>query len=294
MRVFITGASGWIGTALSRELLAAGHEVRGLVRSDTSAQKVRAIGVTPVRGDMSDHTLLVSEALRADATAHLAFTLDFAAFDETVENEVRLIEAIGAALEGTGTAFFAASGTPTDLGGTATEQDELDPEGPAGVRSRTAAAVLALSTRGIRSGLVRMPRTVHGQHDRNGLITMLVDLDRRLGTAAYVGDGQNRWPAVHLSDAARLVRLALEKAPAGSVLHAVGEEGVALRAVAEVIARKTGLPAASVDPERLGVFGALLGGDQPASSTATRRLLDWTPTGPTLLEDLEAGYYTAS
>jgi nucleoside-diphosphate-sugar epimerase len=147
--------------------------------------------------------------------------------------------------------------------------------------------------RGIRSGLVRMPRTVHGQHDRNGLITMLVGLDRQLGTAAYVGDGTNRWPAVHISDAGRLFRLALEQAPAGAVLHAVGEEGVAMRDVAEVIAKQTGLPAAAVDAEALGVFGALLGGDQPASNAATRRLVGWEPTGPTLLEDLEAGYYTA-
>ena len=156
----------------------------------------------------------------------------------------------------------------------------------------TNSPVLALSGRGIRSGLVRMPRSVHGQGDRSGLIAMLVGLDRQLGTAAYVGDGRNRWPAVHISDAAHLLLLALEQAPAGSVLHAVGEEGVAMRDVAEVIATKTRLPAAAVDPAQLGVFGALLGGDQPASSTATRELLGWEPTGPTLLEDLEAGHYT--
>jgi nucleoside-diphosphate-sugar epimerase len=293
MRVFITGASGWIGSALTRELLAAGHEVTGLVRSDTSADKVRAAGGTPVRGDMHDHDLLVAEATKADATAHLAFTLNFDEFDETIANEVSLIGRIGDAIEGTGKAFFAASGTPTSLGQIATEQDALDPEGPAGARSRTAAAVLALSDRGIRSGLVRMPRTVHGQGDRNGLIAALVGLDRQLGTAAYVGDGRNRWPAVHISDAGRLFLLALEKAPAGAVLHAVGEEGVPMREVAEVIARKTGLPAAPVDPAQLGVFGALLGGDQPASSTATQQLVGWKPTGPTLLDDLEAGYYTS-
>ncbi|RIJ47285.1 NAD-dependent epimerase/dehydratase family protein [Clavibacter lycopersici] len=293
MRAFITGAAGWIGTALTTELVATGHEVRGLVRSDASAERVRRIGATPVRGDMADHDLLVAEALAADATAHLAFTLDFDAFDETVDNEVRLVERIGDALEGTGKAFSAASGTPTSLGQLATEQDELDPAGPAGVRSRTARAVLALSERGIRSGLVRMPRTVHGQGDRNGLIAALVGLDRQLGTAAYVGDGTNRWPAVHITDAGRLFRIALETAPAGSVLHAVGEEGVAMREVAEAIARQTGLTASAVDPEQLGVFGALLGGDQPASNAATRELVDWEPTGPTLLDDIEAGYYTS-
>jgi nucleoside-diphosphate-sugar epimerase len=293
MRIFITGASGWIGTALTKQLVAADHEVFGLARSDDSAEKVRALGATPIRGDMQDHDLLVSEAAKADATAHLAFTLDFAQFDETVDNEVQLIGAIGEALEGTGKGFFAASGTPTSLGRLATEHDALDPEGPAGARSRTATAVLAMSERGIRSGLVRMPRTVHGQHDRNGLIAALVGLDRQLATAAYVGDGRNRWPAVHIDDAARLFRLALEKAPAGSVLHAVGEEGVRMRDVAQVIAAKTGLPAAAVDPDSLGVFGALLGGDQPAASTITRQLVGWEPTGPTLLDDLEAGHYTA-
>jgi nucleoside-diphosphate-sugar epimerase len=293
MRAFVTGASGWIGTALTTELVAAGHDVRGLVRSDTSAEKVRQVGVTPVRGDMADHDLLVEEASNADVTAHLAFTLDFDAFDETVDNEVRLIEKIGAALEGTGKAFIAASGTPTSLGQLATEQDELDPAGPAGARSRTARAVSALSQRGIRSGLVRMPRTVHGEGDRNGLVSVLVGIDRQLGTAAYVGDGANRWPAVHISDAGRLFRIALETAPAGSVLHAVGEEGVPMRDVAEAIAKQTGLTASEVDPELLGVFGSLLGGDQPASNAATRRLVAWEPTGPTLLQDIEAGHYTS-
>ncbi|MGI3786012.1 MAG: 3-beta hydroxysteroid dehydrogenase, partial [Janthinobacterium lividum] len=252
-----------------------------------------AAGGTPVHGDMADHDLLVAEADKADAVAHLAFTLDSAEFEETVANEVELIDRIGAAYAGTGKAFIAASGTPILLGRTATEHDRLDASGPAGARARTADAVLGLSQRGIRSGLVRMPRTVHGEGDRDGLIAMLVGLDRRLGTAAYVGDGENRWPAVHISDAGRLFSLAREKAPAGSVLHAVDEEGVPMRAVAEVIAAKTGLPAAALDPEQLGVFGALLGGDQPASSALTRSLVGWEPTGPTLLDDLEAGYYTA-
>ena len=293
MRVFITGASGWIGTALTRELVAAGHEVVGLARSDASARKIRLHGGAAVRGDVEHHDLVVAEAMQADATAHLAFTLDFDEFDRVVENEVRLVARLGEALEGTGKGFFASSGTPIIAGRVVTERDALDPEGPAGARARTADAVLALSERGIRSGLVRMPRTVHGQGDRNGLITSLVALDRRRGVAAYVGDGRNRWPAVHLDDAGHLFRLALEHAPAGSVLHAVGEEGVALRDVAAVVARKTGLPAEAVDAQQLGVFGALLGADQPASSAATRRLLDWRPTGPTLLDDLEAGFYTS-
>jgi nucleoside-diphosphate-sugar epimerase len=293
MRVFITGASGWIGTALTRELVAAGHEAVGLARSEASAGKIATAGGIAVRGDMHDHDLLVSEAEKADAVAHLAFTLDFSEFEETVDNEVTLFDRIGSVYEGTGKAFIAASGTPILPGKLATEADELDPAGPAGARARAATAVLALSERGIRSALVRMPRSVHGEGDRNGLIAMLVGLDRQLGSAAYVGDGQNRWPAVHISDAGRLFLLALEKAPAGSVLHAVGEEGVRMRDVADAIATRTGLPAAAVDPEELGVFGALLGGDQPASSAATRELVGWAPTGPTLLEALDAGYYTS-
>jgi len=292
MRVFITGASGWIGSALTAELIAAGHDVVGLARSQESAQKTEAAGAAAVLGDMSDHDLIVAEATKADAVAHLAFTLDFSEFDETVDNEVRLIAKIGDALEGTGKAFFAASGTPILFGQVATETDVLDPSGPAGARARTAEAVLELASRGIRAGLVRMPRSVHGEGDRNGLVASLVGLDRQLGVAAYVGDGRNRWPAVHISDAARLFAMALENAPAGSVLHAVGEEGVPMRDVAEVIAAKTDLVATAVDPEQLGVFGALLGGDQPASSAATRALLGWEPTGPSLLDDLEAGYYT--
>ena len=292
MRVFVTGASGWIGTALTTELIASGHQVSGLARSEASAEKIRALGATAVLGDMRDHDLIVAEATKADATAHLAFTLDFDEFDETVDNEVALLEKIGVALAGSGKAFVAASGTPILEGRVATEDDHLDPAGPAGARVRTADAVLALSDRGIRSVLVRMPRSVHGDGDRNGLIAALVGLDRQLGVAAYVGDGQNRWPAVHISDAARLFLLAILKAPAGSSLHAVGEEGVRMREVAEVISSKTGLPAAAVDPQLLGVFGALLGGDQPASAVVTRELVGWRPTGPTLIEDLGAGHYT--
>jgi nucleoside-diphosphate-sugar epimerase len=292
MRVFITGASGWIGSALTMELVAAGHHVTGLARSEASSEKIRALGATAVLGDMSDHDLIVSEATKADATAHLAFTLDFDEFDETIDNELVLLEKIGVALAGSGKAFIAASGTPILEGQVATEDDHLDPAGPAGARVKTANAVLALADRGIRSALVRMPRSVHGDGDRHGLIAALVGLDRQLGSAAYVGDGQNRWPAVHISDAARLFLLAIEKAPAGSSLHAVGEEGVPMRQVADAISAKTGLPAAAVDPTLLGVFGTLLGGDQPASASITRTLVGWEPSGPTLLDDLRAGYYT--
>ncbi|GAA4941106.1 SDR family oxidoreductase [Actinoplanes utahensis] len=292
MRVFITGASGWIGTVLTEELVTAGHQVVGLARSEASAAKVATAGGAPVLGDMSDHDLIVQHAQQADAVAHLAFTLDFTKFAETVQNELELLEKLGKALESSGKAVFAASGTPTVEGGrAATERDELGSTGLAGPRAATAKAVLALADRGIRSGLVRLPRTVHGQGD-HGLIAMLVGLDRQLGVAAYVGDGSSRWPAVHRSDAGHLFRLALEKAPAGSVLHAVAEEGVTMREIAEIIAARTGLPAGPIDPERMGPFGALVGGDQPASSTATRELLDWEPTGPSLLDDLRAGYYT--
>lgn len=292
MRVFITGASGWIGTALTRELVHAGHEVVGLARSPQSAAKITGNGAAAVPGDMTDHDAIVTEAGKADVVAHLAFTLDFGEFDQTVDNEVALINKVGNALRDSGKALIAASGTPILVDQMATEKDVIDPAGPAGARARTADAVLALTDLGIRSALVRMPRSVHGRGDRNGLIASLVALDRQLGVAAYVGDGANRWPAVHISDAGRLFAAAVERAPAGAVLHAVGEEGVRMRDVADAIARRTGLTATATDPEQLGVFGALLGGDQPASSAATQALLDWHPTGPTLLDDLNAGYYT--
>ncbi|MBM7804010.1 nucleoside-diphosphate-sugar epimerase [Curtobacterium luteum] len=294
MQVFVTGASGWIGRALTADLVAHGHEVVGLARSDASADRIRAVGGEAVLGDVADHDLVVEHARRADAVAHLAFTLDFDEFEATIDNEVALSARLGAALAGSGTAVFAASGTPTNADGIATEADALDPDGPAGARARTTTAVLALAEQGVRAGIVRMPRTVHGAGDSNGLIASLVQLDRQLGVAAYVGEGANRWPAVHVTDAARLFRLALESAPAGSVLHAVAEEGVPMRAVAESIARRTGLPPAAVDPSTLGVFGALLGGDQPASSARTRALVGWEPTGPTLISDLDAGHYTAT
>lgn len=191
MRVFITGTSGWIGSALSRELVAAGHEVVGLARSEASAEKVRGLGGSAVLGDMLDHDLLLSEAKRADAVAHLAFELDFTKFEQAVENEVDLLRKMGSILADTGKAFFAASGTPIILGQVASEHDVFEASGPAGARAATANAVLALSERGIRSGLVRMPRSVHGDGDRHGLIAMLVAADRDMGTAAYVGDGQN-------------------------------------------------------------------------------------------------------
>ena len=184
MRVFVTGASGWIGRALIPELVAADHEVVGLARSDASAEKVRDLGAATVLGDVLDHELIVSEASKADATAHLAFTLDFSEFESAVDNEVALFQRLGEALAGSGKAVFAASGTPILPGRVATEHDFLDPHGPAGPRRRTADAVLALSERGIRSGLVRMPRSVHGRGDRNGLISALVTLDRQLGAAA--------------------------------------------------------------------------------------------------------------
>lgn len=280
MHVFITGASGWIGAALTRELISAGHKVTGLARTDASAERIISAGGAVIQGDMRDHDLIVSEARKADAVAHLAFTLDFDEFEATVDNEVELISKIGGVFQGTDKAFIAASGTPILFGRVATEEDVLDPAGPAGACARTANAVLALAQRGIRAGLVRMPRSVHGEGDRNGLIASLVSLDRQLGTAAYIGDGRNRWPAVHISDAGRLFFLALEKAPAGAVLHAVGEEGIPMRAVAEVIAAKPGLSVAAVDPELLCVFGALLGGDQPASAAATRELVGWNPDRP--------------
>ncbi|WP_329056323.1 SDR family oxidoreductase [Amycolatopsis sp. NBC_01488] len=289
MRVFVTGASGWIGSALVPELLEAGHEVVGLARSDASAQAVTKMGAEVLRGDLTELETLEAAADRADGVVHLAFGHDFSRMEESVRADAALVETLGAVLDGK--PFVAASGTPSVPGKTATEQDDPAGFGPVAGRLAVARAVLKTAERGVRASVLRLPRSVHGEGDAHGLIARLVKAGREKGIAAYVGDGTQRWPAVHVLDAAHLCRLALEQAPAGSVLHAVGDEGVAIRDVAEVVGRRLGLPATSVEAGELGFLGAILAIDQPASSTATQALLGWQPTHPGLLDDLEKGYY---
>jgi nucleoside-diphosphate-sugar epimerase len=303
LHVFVTGASGWIGRAVVPELIAAGHEVTGLARSDASAQALKAAGVEARPGSLDDLDAIRDAAASSDGVIHLAFKHDLAFtgdFAGAADADRLAIETFGDALAGTGKPFVIASGvlglTP---GRVATERDGLDgdPDAPvSGPERRQANAHLTLSFagRGIRSSIVRLPPTCHGDGD-NGFIPAAIGFARGKGAAAYIGDGANRWPAVHRLDAARLFRLALESAPAGSALHAIGDEGVAIREVAEVFASHLDVPAVSVTPEQAGEYvgwlGHFWGLDSPASAQITRELLGWEPTHQGLIADLEEGHY---
>lgn len=303
MKIFVTGASGWIGSAVVPELLAAGHEVVGLARSDASAQRLDDAGALVHRGDLDDPEDLAKVAGDSDGVVHLAFQHDVAfggGFAAAGAADRRAVEAMGAALAGSERPFVLASGMAgLALGRLATEDDGLVPgpevrANPAGVRAATALLTLSLRGIGVRSSVLRFPPTVHG-HGDNGFIARFVAIARERGVAGFVGDGTNRWPAVHVSDAARLARLAVEAAPAGSVLHAVGEEGVAFRSIAQAIGEGLGVPTSSVDPgdaaEHFGFLGRFAGLDSPAGAAITRELLGWQASGPSLIDDLVSGAY---
>ena len=306
MKIFVTGASGWIGSGVVPELLESGHEVVGLARSDASAAWLEAAGAGVHRGGLDDPDGLAKAANEADGVIHLAFEHEVAFggdFAAAAATDRRAVEAMGAALAGSDRPFVLASGLlGLALGRPATENDGLVPNeavrgNPAGLRAATALLTLSLRGIGVRSCVLRFPPTVHGDGD-HGFVATLVGIARARGVAGYVGDGSNRWCAVYRGDAARLARLAVEAAPAGSVVHAVGDEGVDFRAMAEVMARHLGVPAASIAPDdaaaHFAPLGHFVGLDSPASATITRDLLGWEPSGPTLLEDLDQGHYFAS
>ena len=300
MRVFVTGASGWIGSAVVPELLDAGHQVTGLARSDASAAALEAAGVDVVRGDLSDLGLLRDTAAASDAVVHLAFRHDVAfsgGFAEAVESDVAAISALGEGLPEGGALTIASGvlGLAVD-GRPALETDRPAPESLASGRQASADAALGLAERGVRSSVVRLSPTVHGEGDA-GFVPTLIAVARQKGLAGYPGDGSARWTAVARSDAARLFRLAIEVAPAGSVLHGVADEGIPVREIAEVIGRHLDVPVGSVPAEQtgehFGFLGMFLGFDSPASNAITREVTGWEPTGPGLIEDLDKGHYFA-
>ncbi len=298
MRMFVTGASGWIGSAVVAELLAADHEVVGLARSDASADALAAAGAEVRRGDIGDLDVLRAAAAESDGVIHLAFRHDIAFtgdWETAVSSDLVAIEALGEALAGTDRPLTIASGVGgLKPGALATERDMGEPFPGAGGRFLNERTALALAERGVRSISVRFAPTVHGEGDK-GFVAGIVAADREAGVAAYIGEGTNRWPAVHRSDAARLVRLGIENAPAGSVLHAVGEEGVAIRDIAEAIGRGLNLPVTSITAEQaeaqFGFLASFLPLDMPVSNTLTRELVGWEPTHPGIIADLDEGHY---
>ncbi len=298
MRVFITGASGHVGSAVIPDLLGAGHAVVCLARSDASAAAVEALGATVYRGSLDDLDRLREAATASDGVIHLAYKheeMNAGNVEGANDADLRAIEVLGEALAGTDKPFVGTSGTLmltfSGIAGTGSESDAAS----AGPRTEAENAVLALAARGVRSSVVRLPPTVHSALDHHGFVPTLIAIARGKGRAGYIGDGSNRWPAVHTLDAARLYRLAIEAAPAGSRLHAVGDEGVPFRAIAEVIGRHLGAPAVSIPPEdAAGYFDYLafaVSLDNPTSSAQTQELLGWQPAHPGLIDDLDQDHY---
>ena len=292
MRIFITGASGWIGSAVVPELISAGHQVLGLARSDASAKAIADMGADVLRGDLNDADILRAGALDSDGVIHLAFIPGRPQFEAATQTDAAAIETFAASLAGSGKPMLISGATIVTPGRPATERDEIIAQGPIAARISNMQAALTAAERDVRACLVMLPRSVHGQGERHGFVPQLIAAARAKGVSGYIGDGTSRWPAVHVKDAARLYRLAVEQAPAGSVLNAVGDEGVPIREIAEAIGRHLNLPARSLPAEEYGgMLVPLLSTDMPASSAITRELLGWQPTHPGLIEDIEQGHY---
>ncbi|GAD98249.1 hypothetical protein PVAR5_6940 [Paecilomyces variotii No. 5] len=297
MRVFITGAAGFIGRAVVNELLEAGHTIVGLARSEASAKWLQNKGIEVIRGTIEDTELLKRAASESDGVIHLAFDLNFSKFVENARVSNEAIRTFGATFAGSNRPLVLASGTiMIQSDPIATEDSECDMNNPINVRGIAEEEISRLASQGVRGSVVRLPPTVHSDDD-HGFIYMIGQVARTKGVSVYVGDGHNRWPAGHRSDAARLFRLALEKGTPGARYHAVGEEGVAMKDIADALGQALGVPTVSKTPEEasehLGGFMAhVIGIDNPSSSKKTQEQLGWTPTGRTLLEDIKAGAYT--
>jgi nucleoside-diphosphate-sugar epimerase len=291
MRVFITGASGFIGSALTAELIAAGHQVLGLTRSDDGAAALAAVGAEPYRGTLEDLDGLKRGAAQAEGVVHLAFNHDFSTYAANCEDDRRVIAALGAVLAGSDRPLLITSGTGMGRALPGQIITEDDPPAPSSAIPRAASeeAAAALVDEGVNVSVVRLPQ-VHDTR-RQGLVTYAINRAIETGVSAYLGEGGNRWAAAHVSDTARLYRLALERGERGARYHAVAEEGVAMRDIAETLGRRLNLPVKSVAPdaaaEQFGWMAMFAGMDAPASSEKTRQGLNWTPTGPGLIEDLE-------
>lgn len=294
MRILVTGASGWIGSAAVTELIAAGHQVLGLARNDEAAAKIKRLGAEAVRGTLEDPDSLRAAAARAEGVVHLAYNHDFSQMAVAAQTDRAAIAAFADVLQGTGAPLMIASGTLSLAPGrVGTEGDMPDPA--AHPRLANAAYTLGLAERDIRPIVVRFAPTVHGAGGDHGFVATLAKIARAKGVSAYIGEGRNRWPAVHRLDAGKLVQLAVDKATPGTVLHAVAEEGIATRDIAAALGQFLNVPVESISADRaaahFGWIGMFFGADAPASSMKTRELLGWKPSHAMLLEDIAAGHY---